>query len=110
MQFEFSRLSILKGADGKQRSKEDLMKAYRDFRFVIQPGSSLAQTKTQRAQSKFLLVQLGLLHPREILSEFYANPDEQMEEAQKAKEQGLFSGMEQGKKPQAPGNTGAMAA
>jgi hypothetical protein len=109
MKFEFNRLNLLKDKNGKTRSEEDTRKAYQDFYFTIEPGSSLAITKSTRAQSKFMLVQLGLLHPREILSEFYQNPDEKIKQAQEARDQGLFAGM-QGAKPQVPGQNGQLAA
>ena len=108
--FEFNRLNMLKDKNGKIRSQEDVRKAYRDFYFTIEPGSSLAVTKTQRAQSKFLLVQMGLLHPEEILMEFYKNPQDKLKRAQEAKEQGLYAGLENNKAPQMPGQNGNMAA
>src|SRR4030095_2628995 len=110
IQFEFKRLEILKDKKGNQRSQEDLRKAYQDFRFLVEPGSSLAITKQQRSQAKFLLVQLKLLHPKEILSEFYANPEEKMAEAAEAQSKGLFAGMEQGKTPVVPGSNGSSMA
>lgn len=97
MAFEFNRLNIIKDKNGKPRSKEDVQKAYRDFAFMVQPNSSLAISKTQRAQAKFMLVQLGLLHPREILREFYANPDEKIAEAQQAKQAGMFDAVQNAK-------------
>src|SRR5262245_48492821 len=97
VKFEFNRLNITKDAKGQARSKEDMIKAYRDFYFTIEPGSSLAVTKMQRAQAKAMLVQMGMLHPREILIEFYDNPDEKLKEAQEAKSQGMFEGVQNAK-------------
>ncbi len=91
MQFEFQRMKILKDKNGKPRQGEDLMKAFQDFHFTIAPGSSLAITRTQRAMMKYQLAVAGWMHPREILMELgIPNPDEKIEEAQKAKANGLL--------------------
>ncbi len=94
MQFEFRRMGILTNKQGKARVGEDLQKAFRDFHFTIAPGSSLAITRQSRAMMKAQLVQMGLIHPREILIELgIPNPDEKIEDAKKAKENGLFDVM-----------------
>lgn len=97
MKFEFNRLNMLKDKTGNLRSKEDQQKAYSDFYFTIEPGSSLAITKTTRAQAKAMLVQMGLLHPEEILMEFYANPEEKLNRAMEAKGAGMFEGVQNAK-------------
>lgn len=110
-EFEFYRLQILKDSKGKPREGEDLRKAFRDFSFRIAPGSSLAVTKTTRAVMKMQLLQLGLLHPEEVLLEFFDNPKDKLEKAQEAKQGGLFDIIQSGSKASPPAvNTGNLAA
>lgn len=90
-EFEFKRREILLDAQGNPRSEEDLRKAFQDFYFTIEPQSSLAITKTQRASMAFALVQAGILHPKKVLEAAdFENPEELLAEAQDAKEKGLF--------------------
>ena len=89
--FEFEREKILVDEKGDPRSSEDLRKAFKDFSFVIEPGSSLAITRVQRALMKYQLAQQGWVHPREVLLELnMENPDEILKEARKAVEEGLI--------------------
>lgn len=91
MQFEFQRSRLLVDAKGKPRSQEDIRKAWQDFYFAVEPGSSLPITRVQRAMMKKELVDAGLLHPKEVLIELgIANPEEKFIEAQKAIQSGLF--------------------
>lgn len=91
MQFEFKRRELIKKADGTARTQSDLRKYFHDFMFAIDPGSSLAATKIQRAMMAFNLVQLGTLHPREVLIELgYQNPDEKIKKAKEAIAEGLI--------------------
>lgn len=106
-EFEFERMKILQDKNGKPRSKEDQQKAYRDFYFTIEPGSSLAVTKTQRAAMKMALVQMGLLHPKEVFMESgMLNWEDKIKDAKRAKEEGLFDVITGGR---GPGQSGAEA-
>jgi hypothetical protein len=62
--------------------EETLRGAWRDFRFKIQPGSSLASTKMQRAQMFGELAKNGIADPRRVLRELgVENPDEEIKAA-----------------------------
>lgn len=91
VQFEFKRSNLILDSKGQPRTKEDLVKAFQDFYFVVEPGSSLAATRVQRAMMAFQLSQAGMLHPIEVLKELgYLNPEEKMKEAQAARGAGLI--------------------
>jgi len=82
----------------QQRTEEDKRKAWQDFYFAIEPGSSLPMTRVQRAMMKFQLVQLGALPMADILEELAIdNPQEKMQQAKDEKEAG-FGAPENGKK------------
>jgi len=97
--FEFVRRSlIIDPKTGAPRTEEDIRKAYQDFYFAVEPGSSLAITRVQRVMSAAFFVENGWLHPREVLKEAgYANPDEKLKEAQEAVQSGLIN-LRDGKK------------
>lgn len=90
--FEFIRRNlIIDPKTGSPRTEEDIRKAYRDFYFAVEPGSSLAITRVQRVMAKSFFVEQGWLHPKEVLEEAgFANAEEKLKEAQQAREQGLI--------------------
>lgn len=95
--FEFEREKILVDEEGNPRSQEDLRKAFKDFSFVIEPGSSLAITRVQRALMKYQLAQQGWVHPEEVLAELsFENPKETLKKAQEAIQEGLIRLSEKG--------------
>ena len=103
LSFEFQRKKILIGKDGKARSEEDIRKAWRDFIFLIEPGSSLPITRVQRAMMKFQLFNLGLIPGADILTELgVPNPKEKIQQAQIE----LQSGAVQRPQPPAKGGGG----
>ena len=86
--FEFHRSKLLMTQDpttGKlrPRSTEEIQKAYRDFRFAVEPGSSLAVTKVQRAMMKSELAKVGRMRWTKVLEELgIENPEEEIQKAQ----------------------------
>lgn len=91
VEFEYKRKEILMKADGSPRSESDLRKFYKDFRFTIEPGSSLAIAKAQKAMMLFQLSQAGMAAPYRVLDELgFSNPKEMMAEAQAAKQAGMI--------------------
>ena len=92
IQFEFVRRNlIIDPKTGAPRTEEDIRKAFQDFRFTVEPGSSLAITRVQRVMSKAFFVKEGWLHPEEVLMEAgIANPEEKLKRAQEARDTGLF--------------------
>lgn len=91
MSFEFVRRNLIVDGEGNPRSQEDIRKAYKDFYFAVEPGSSLAITRVQRAMLKMQLAENGWLHPKEVLEEAgFKNPEEKLQEAQDAQKGGLF--------------------
>ena len=91
--FEFVRRNlIIDPKTNAPRTPEDIRKAYQDFRFTVDPGSSLAITRVQRVMSKAFFVENGWLHPKEVLIEAgIQNPDEKLKEAQEAIKSGLIN-------------------
>lgn len=92
IKFEFVRRNlIINPKNGAPRSEEDIRKAFQDFYFTVEPGSSLAITRVQRVMSKAFFVKEGWLHPEEVLKESgIDNPTEKLKRAQEARETGLF--------------------
>jgi len=92
IKFEFVRRNlIINPKTGAPRSEEDIRKAFQDFYFTVEPGSSLAITRVQRVMSKAFFVKEGWLHPEEVLKEAgIDNPTEKLKRAKEAKEDGLF--------------------
>lgn len=83
-EFEFLRSQIIMGKNGKRRTEEDIQKAYKDFRFLIDPCSSLPITKQQRALWKMEMAKQGWLHPKRVFEEMEMyNAEELLNEAQK---------------------------
>jgi len=97
--FEFVRRNlIIDPKTNAPRTDEDIRKAYQDFRFTVDPGSSLAITRVQRVMSKAFFVEQGWLHPKEVLIEAgIQNPEEKLKEAQEAVQSGLIN-LRDGKK------------
>lgn len=83
--FEFRRLQLVaKDKSGTPRTEEEIRKAYADYFFAIEPGSSLPITRVQRALAKAMMADRGWLHPKEVLEEYaIQNPEEKLEEAAK---------------------------
>ena len=104
MNFEFVRHKLIFDPKTQRpRTPEDIRKAYQDFYFAVEPGSSLAITRVQRVMSAAFFVENGWLHPREVLIEAgYANPDEKLEKAQEAVQSGLIN-LKGGKKSNGAG-------
>ena len=107
-EFEFKRVELLMTVDSKTekprpRTIEELQKAHRDFRFAVEPGSSLAVTKVQRAMMKFELFKVGGMRLAKIMEELgIDNPEEEMEKAQEEKKKyGLGMDEGDGRKKQA---------
>jgi len=88
-QFMFERSKILVSKDHKTgitklRNPEDIRKAYMDFKFKVEPGSSLAVARAQRSMMKFQFAQQGWLPPWEAMKELgIDNAQEKYELAQK---------------------------
>lgn len=91
--FEFVRHKLIfNPKTNAPRTQEDIRKAYQDFRFTVDPGSSLAITRVQRVMSKSFFVEQGWLHPKEVLIEAgIENPEEKLKEAQEAVQSGLIN-------------------
>ena len=113
-EFEFERSKLLMTVNretGKPepRTIAELQKAHQDFRFAVEPGSSLAVTKIQRAMMKFELFKVGGMRLTKIMEELGIENGE--EEMQKAKEErdkyGL--GMDQGDNRKKQGSLGGSA-
>lgn len=92
--FEYQRSKLLLVPDDKKpgqfrpRSIEELQKAYRDFRYVVEPGSSLAITKLQRASLKFESFKAGGYRLSKVMEEFgIENAKEEMEKAKEEREE-----------------------
>lgn len=49
--YTYERQKLLQDDTGKMRSVEERQRMYRDFRFVVTPGSSLATTRVQRTMA-----------------------------------------------------------
>lgn len=94
VEFEFVRRNLIADERGRPRSEEDIRKIIQEraFHFRIEPGSSLAITRVQRAMMKYQLASQGWLHPREVLEELgFENPDEKLAQAKEAIESGLIN-------------------
>lgn len=91
-EFEFHRSQLLMMKDpktgrSKPRSIEELQKAYRDFRFVVEPGSSLAVTKVQRAMMRLEMFKVGGMRLSKVMEEMgIENPEEEIEKAREERE------------------------
>jgi hypothetical protein len=112
IEFEFVRSQLIRDAKGRPRQGQDLVKAFQDFYFSIEPGSSLAVARTQKAMMAFQLVQAGLLHPIRVLQALgFPDPEGEMEKAKDAKSQGLIPDPSEGKNTgsQSMGQTGFAA-
>lgn len=106
-EFEFERSKLLMGVNPKTgkpepRTTEQLQKAHRDFRFAVEPGSSLAVTKVQRAMMKFELFKVGGMRLSKIMEELgIENGEEEIEKAQEErKKYGLQMDQGDGRKKQ----------
>jgi len=89
-QYAFLRDGLLKelrtGSNGNLLPPEDFRKrlnnAFRDFRFLIRPGSSLAASRIQRGLQAVNLFQLGLIDDEEVLRTVeWPNRDEVLQRA-----------------------------
>ena len=97
--FEFKRLELIRdtGIDpktkqpkGTRKTEEDIRKAWQDFFFAIEPGSSLPITKMQRSMMKMQFVQMGMLSGSEVMEEMgIENAMEKMKKAKAEREAGL---------------------
>lgn len=75
--FEFVRDDLIRALGNKK-----LEEAWRDFKFKITPGSSLAMTKVQNGIMKANLFNMGLMPGTEILKEMgVPNPEEMVQRA-----------------------------
>lgn len=86
-EFEFERSKLLimpDKATGQLRPRkiDELQTAYRDFRFAVEPGSSLAVTKLQRMQLKMDAFKAGGMRLTKVMEELgVENPEEEIEKA-----------------------------
>jgi len=81
--YTFERQKLLEDDDGKIRSSADRTKMYRDFKFLVTPGSSLASTRIQRVMAALQLRAATAVAPsvRRILAEAdFGDPDELIQE------------------------------
>lgn len=81
--YTYERQQLLKDDAGKFRDPEDLEKHYRDYRFMITPGSSLSQSRIQRTMAALQLRSATGVAPsiRRILQESdLGDPDTLIEE------------------------------
>lgn len=81
--YTFERQKLLATDDGTPRPAEEIQRMYRDFKFLVTPGSSLAQTRIQRTMALLQLRSATGFAPsvRRILHESdIGDPDEVMKE------------------------------
>lgn len=102
-QFEFVRKDLLKGV-------KDPSKAFRDFKFIISPGSSLSMSKMQKAQLALQLFQGGLIDDEAVLETIeYPNAETVLKRAQAKRAQSVpppgAKGGQKGKKKNQPMST-----
>ena len=77
-QFGFVRSELLKHHSGREEE------AFRDYQFMIVPGSSLAMSKMQKVMMATQLYQLGIIDELELLKTMdYPNAEKVAREAQK---------------------------
>ncbi len=104
MAFMFERSKILSWRDQKTgivhlRTIEDIRKAWKDFKYKVEPGSSLAIARAQRSMMKFQFAQQGWLPPWEAMKEVgIENAQEKYENAQKEIQAGRMQAPQQGGK------------
>jgi len=101
--FEFKRLELMAIKDErgqfKQRTEEDKRKAWQDFKFRIDPQSSLPITRVQRVAMKVPIAESGRLPWADVMEEIgIENPEEKMQQAKDERDKG-FGPPEDGKKP-----------
>ncbi len=112
--FQFVRSQLLLNEKREPRSPQDVQKAFREFKFYIEPGSSLALTRVHRALMKAQLAQKKVLPWSEVLEELgFKNPEEKIKKAQLEFQSGLVQsadgkGQGGGGKVQVPGIGGNM--
>ena len=85
-EFEFERSKLLvtvdKNGQVRPRTVEEQQKAYRDFRFAVEAGSSLAISRTQRAVMKGEFFKLGGYRLSKVMEEAgIENGEEEMQKA-----------------------------
>jgi hypothetical protein len=83
MAYTYVRQQLLLDDDGNARPLEEQEKLFRDFKFLVTPGSSLAATRVQRTMAALQLRSATGVAPsvRRILQEAdMGDPDELMKE------------------------------
>jgi hypothetical protein len=95
---------IASDEERQQRLRDEitntLKAAWKDFRFKITPGSSLSNTRTQRAMLYGELAKNGLMSPLRVLREVGVdNPEEEIAEAIKYLQMRQAAGLPMGEKP-----------
>lgn len=81
--YTFRRQELLEDDEGKPRSAEERQQMFKDFRFLVTPGSSLGTTRVQRMMAMLQLRSATGVAPsvRRILQESdIGDPDEIMQE------------------------------
>jgi len=81
--YTFERQKLLEDDDGNVRPSEERARMYRDFKFLVTPGSSLASTRIQRVMAALQLRAATGVAPsiRRVLAEAdLGDPDELIQE------------------------------